>query len=257
MASTTLYGVIMRYCDNNRLNNLEFLWSGGGEGVGTNYEVLYDYTVNNQGPTDNIIDHADFATSASGTIANSGSPGFGSATNSIVNISQCNGYPSNPNLAGLSWGFPTTTTTVGRLVEFNSVTANYSCQPTSTSTWFAAALTSGTAPVITLPNDGHVYRIEFLVAAITGGIGDAISIGVGTSTTNILAAYSRNTLPSTGQMGVGPVVIPNITASGQTLNVYVLNATGSGAGHAITFQASTSPFSGLAGPSSLSATQVQ
>jgi collagen type VII alpha len=141
---------------------------------------------------------------------------------------------------------------IGQQLAFNQVTSNYTNAPTSTSTWYSAANTSGTTPSITLPNDANTYRVEFLVTYISPSVAGEIWFGVGTSTTNVLAAHQT-------QCGAGlpcyqgtSLVIPNLTGSGQTISVYSASVVGS---NTITFAAGAGP--GAITPSSLAAYRVK
>lgn len=114
---------------------------------------------------------------------------------------------------------------VGYQVKFNQVTANMTALCTLASTWYSAALTSGAAPSITLPNDGLTYRVELVDSLVSNSTAGGTQVGIGTSTTSILAAIN-NVVGTTDNRIGGPVVAPSVVGSGQTISVYVgtLNA---------------------------------
>ena len=85
----------------------------------------------------------------------------------------------------LEW-FTLNYTGFGMQVANNAVAASYTNQPTSSSTWYRADITTGTAPSITLPNDNRIYRVELLASwYTTATTGDRVIIGIGTSTAAI------------------------------------------------------------------------
>jgi hypothetical protein len=126
--------------------------------------------------------------------------------------------------------------TIGQQVAFNSVTANFTAQPTSTTTWLQADTTSGSAPSITLPNDGKTYRVELTASFWKCATASNVSMGIGTDATHILAACYNQGVQASG-VPLGPVVIPQITGSGQTLKLFILNATSTGASFLVTVAA--------------------
>lgn len=143
---------------------------------------------------------------------------------------------------------------LGIQVAYNPVTANYTSQPTGTSAWRAAAATSGTAPSVTLPNDGHLYRVEFVATYwLAATANDECFIGLGTSTTTILVS-GIGFLNAFGNP-VPTLVASNIVGSGQTISVYTMNSTGNGASHLITVGAGAGGSSSVA-PSALAAYRV-
>ena len=139
---------------------------------------------------------------------------------------------------------------IGKQVAYNAVTANFSNTSAAGGAFQQADTTSGTAPTITLPNDGGLYRIEFIATAWTCSVADVASIGIGTSPTNVLASTNSASLPTTNQF-VPPLVIPQITGSGQVLKMYTECFT---TGHTVTVKAAAAP--GLVTPASLAAYRV-
>ena len=127
---------------------------------------------------------------------------------------------------------------IGQQAAFNSVTSNYTAQPTGTSSWLQADTTSGTAPSITLPNDGKTYRVEFTASYWKAGtLNDTCAIGLGVDATHVVAA-STMFVNNIGSV-LPNVVIPQVVGSGQTIKVFTANVTGSGASHLITVGAGT------------------
>ena len=143
---------------------------------------------------------------------------------------------------------------VGQRVAYNAVAANMTNQPAATGTWALASTTSGTAPTITLPNDGHKYRVELFGTYWTSATnGDTCAIGVGASPTTVIGCAQAAVSNVSAVLPM--VVLPDVTGSGQVLNVYTQNATRNGAPGLITIGASTAG-SASVGPCSLAAYRI-
>jgi hypothetical protein len=141
---------------------------------------------------------------------------------------------------------------LGQQTNYNSVTANYTNQPAVTSTWYSAAATSGTAPSITLPNDGRTYRIVFTAPFWKCATASLCLIGVGTSTTNILSTTQQSIGTVSNQ--IWGLSVESLVSSGQTVSVYTQNTAGNGSSYLITVEATTGA-SGI-GPSTIAAYRV-
>jgi hypothetical protein len=144
---------------------------------------------------------------------------------------------------------------IGQQVAFNSTSANYTATPASTTGYLLANTTSGTSPTITLPSDGFTYEVVFTGSLWKAGTAnDLCAIGIGTSPTAMLAVATA-AISATGSP-LPPVIVPQIIAAGQVLNIYVLNATGTGASHIITVQANAAGAANSTSPSTLAAYRV-
>jgi hypothetical protein len=106
----------------------------------------------------------------------------------------------------------------GQQVAYNQVTSGFNTGVMSAATWFSAA-SVGSAPTITLPNDGNIYRVEFQASTVsatpTSG-GTSIAIGTSTST---LYGISENAGTSATLFSCY-VLAAQVTGSGQTVSVY-------------------------------------
>jgi hypothetical protein len=101
---------------------------------------------------------------------------------------------------------------VGSQVAFAQVTAGCS-QLLVISTW---TLITG-APAVTLPNDGHTYRIELTIPGITLSTTANAYIGLGTSASVIIAQAVNSLGPTAASRNL---VAQQVTGSGQTISVY-------------------------------------
>ncbi len=129
--------------------------------------------------------------------------------------------------------------TIGQQVKFNQVTANYTNSTATGGTLALASHTSGTAPTITLPSDGYTYRVEFLAWSWASSVAsDQGYIAIGTAPSTTYAAASA--ILTTSENALPPLVIPQIVASGQVLNIYTCSAT---TGRVISVFAGSSPLS--------------
>jgi hypothetical protein len=138
---------------------------------------------------------------------------------------------------------------LGKQAEYNSVTANwtYSC---TASTW-TTTTASGTAPSITLPNDGNTYRIELTATSVSSATSGIIVIGLGTSTTNV---YATRAVQGTGtQVFPVHVVAQAVVGSGQTIVLVIKDASTA----TVTFAAAVvNTGSGSSAPAELAAYRV-
>jgi hypothetical protein len=131
----------------------------------------------------------------------------------------------------------------GVQVAYNQVTSNFTNQPASTSSWYAANTTSGSVPTITLPNDNRIYKVEMIGNYWIGATSNEYGMSIGTSASTLIAASinaSVNTIATT----VVPIVAPQVTGTGQTISIYTKSFAGTGSSYLITCGASaTAPFS--------------
>jgi hypothetical protein len=132
---------------------------------------------------------------------------------------------------------------IGKQVAYDPVTFFYACTCAVANTWYPAGLNTGGAPTVTLPDDGRFYKVEWTGPWWNCSTNNLLcAAALGTSTSNIIA----NTYMEVNSFNQGfvPVIIPQITGSGQTIGCYTLCGNGT---PTITFGA------GSTGPSTLAA----
>lgn len=124
----------------------------------------------------------------------------------------------------------------GAQVAYDPIGAAFTTACAAEATWYAAGLTSGTAPTITLPDDGQIYKVEWTGPWWTCSTSNLeVAAAIGTSSSALLGQQFM--LVNSSAQGFDTVVIPHIEGSGQTLNCYVNCANGT---PTITWGAATS-----------------
>ena len=162
-------------------------------------------------------------------------------------------YQCTVSGAGSTAGTWITNFGIGAQAAYQAVTSSFSFTLSSSSsgTWFASG---GTPPQITLPNDSNTYRVMLRASSFTSNQSQTSSVGIGTSTTHILAAQTSGE-GAVNQLGV-PVTVEaaSVTGSGQTITVYAQYSSGSTA-ETLTVQAAAGNSTAL-GPCELAAYRV-
>lgn len=106
-AATEVAGIRFGASDNVHFNNVHFYFNPTQSGIAE--PVLFDYSTVDNWPADDSVMWVDFGAQPGYTrvAANNGAPGSAATPNRILGISATNsgGYPADPNLANLSWGF--------------------------------------------------------------------------------------------------------------------------------------------------------
>lgn len=138
---------------------------------------------------------------------------------------------------------------IGAQVAYNPVTSVFTTQPAATNTFYQADTTSGTAPVITLPSDGGLYRVEMIAETWQSAASALVSVGLGTSIASLIA-LREHTFPNSSVVAFGPLVAPHVTGTGQTIHPYVSTAGGTGSGFTMSIYGASN------GPCSLAAYRV-
>jgi hypothetical protein len=154
---------------------------------------------------------------------------------------------TNWNVVGYSGGG---NIQIGERAAYNAVTSGFTMQPATTTTWYAAATTSGTAPSITLPNDGFTYRVVFMGSSFQAATASQVGFALATSASALLAACLGSSAAAGTNTFYPMLEDPAVVGSGQTISLYSKNYTGTGASYLITCLASSS------GPSSIAAYRV-
>lgn len=137
---------------------------------------------------------------------------------------------------------------------YNAVPANFSAAPGSVaSTWVRADSFSDTAPTLTLPNDGFTYKVQLVCSSVSTIGTTAVYVGIGTAATTAgQLSLMQAELTASFNAPVN-VVIPEIVAAGQVLNVYVANGT---ANFTNTFAAAATGAGSFKTPCSMQAIRV-
>ena len=110
---------------------------------------------------------------------------------------------------------------IGQQAVTNNVTSSYNSGSMAANTWTAAAGGGGTAPAITMPNDGATYRVEYTCSEIVAAVAGVITIGIGTSAAAASQLGLQRVNGNAGQVYQGIFVVPGVTGSGQALSIYV------------------------------------
>lgn len=95
----TCYGIRFRGCDSNHFRNVNI--AAGG----FNSQIAFDYTGNTAWPAGNRIDVIEMGGASVGAVQ-VGTPGTGTAPNTIEHINMVNGQPPNPYLGNSTWNSP-------------------------------------------------------------------------------------------------------------------------------------------------------
>ena len=143
---------------------------------------------------------------------------------------------------------------IGQQAAYSVVTAAFTFTATPSVTWVAA--NSG-APSITLPNDGHTYRIMFSASYVSTNQAQTTILGLGTSTSGVFKTQQISEGAATEGGEPVNITAQSVTGSGQTVTIF--GATNGASSATLTVGAGTvgnSPTTGLVGPCELAAYRV-
>jgi hypothetical protein len=111
----------------------------------------------------------------------------------------------------------------GNRVAYASSNGTPAMSAVTTSSTLTSMIAVSNAPSITLPNDGHTYRVTLSAASIQVNIQQPAAIGLGTTATTIL---KYTFVGFSGELEAPCYVQIDVVASGQTIGCYAYAASG-------------------------------
>jgi parallel beta helix pectate lyase-like protein len=163
-------------------------------------------------------------------VKGTGSPSLPASPGSVfLSVSGAGGgttlYVKESGSGASGWDAMGAATPYGQRAAYSAITSSVTATAASNSLTSMTAFT-GTAPSITLPDDGHAYRVTLSAGDMGITPQQEVAVGVGTSATAIIKFCFSGV--ASGEQAAPCIIITDVTGSGQTITCYAYSSLGTG-----------------------------